>query len=134
MGLKAFMLIVLAIFLAITSNIAARALSQSSTTSLDKGHANEVNDAKFLGIGGLPGSNVLPGAGIPKIGGLPIPKIPEIGGLSSQGLVEGFGGAGHANVVNDAKFPGEGYDGYYPGYGYWGGYPRRGWYGGLPRN
>ncbi|KAM3249840.1 hypothetical protein P3L10_011610 [Capsicum annuum] len=130
MGLKAFMLIVLAIFLAITSKVAARALSQSSTTSLDKGHANEVNDAKFLGIGGLP----VPGVGIPKIGGLPIPKIPGISGLSSQGLGGGFGGAGHVNGVNDAKFPGEGYDGYYPGYGYWGGYPRRGWYGGLPRN
>ncbi|KAF3632515.1 hypothetical protein BC332_06410 [Capsicum chinense] len=134
MGLKAFMLIVLAIFLAITSKVAARALSQSSTTSLDKGHANEVNDAKILGIGGLPGSKVLPGAGIPKIGELSIPKISGIGGLSSQGLGGGFGGAGHANGVNGAKFPGEGYDGYYPGYGYWGGYPRRGWYGGLPRN
>ncbi|KAM3327310.1 hypothetical protein P3S67_002436 [Capsicum chacoense] len=77
MGLKAFMLIVLAIFLATTSKVAARALSQSPTTSLDKGHANG---------------------------------------------------------VNDAKFPGEGYDGYYPGYGYWGGYPRGRWYGGLPRN
>ncbi|PHT39416.1 hypothetical protein CQW23_22989 [Capsicum baccatum] len=128
MGLKAFMLIVLPIFLPITSKVAARALSQSSTTSLDKGHANEVNDAKFLGIGGLSG------AGIRKIGGLPIPKILGIGGLSSQGLGGGFGGAGHANGVNDAKFPGEGYDGYYPGYGYWGGYPRHGWYGGLPRN
>ncbi|KAM3249839.1 hypothetical protein P3L10_011609 [Capsicum annuum] len=47
MGLKSFMLIVLAIFLAITSEVAGRKLSQSSTTSPDKGHANEATDAKF---------------------------------------------------------------------------------------
>ncbi|KAM3249844.1 glycine-rich cell wall structural protein isoform X3 [Capsicum annuum] len=123
MGLKAFMLIVLAIFLAITSEVAARELSQSSTTSPDKGHANEVNDAKFLGIGG-------PGAEIPGIGGLPIPRIPGIGELPRPGSGgESGGGSGYYN-----SYTGEGYGEYYPADGYGGGYRRGGWYGRFPRN
>ncbi|XP_016567349.2 elastin-like isoform X1 [Capsicum annuum] len=153
MGLKSFMLIVLAIFLAITSEVAGRKLSQSSTTSPDKG------------IGGLP----IPR--IPGIGELPRPRIPEIGVLPRSGLGGGFGGIGRANEVNEAKFLGSGgvpgrdglsgaeiskieglpdvvipiiglpipripgIGGYYPGDGYGGGYRRGGLYGGgLPRN
>ncbi|KAM3327302.1 elastin-like isoform X1 [Capsicum chacoense] len=162
MGSKSFMLIVLAIFLATTSEVAGRELSQSSTTSPDKGHAN---DAKFLGIGGLP----IPR--IPGIAELPRPRIPEIGVLPRPGLGGGFGGVGRANEVNEAKFLGSGgvpgrdglsgaeiskieglpdvvipiiglpipripgIGGYYPGDGYGGGYRRGGLYGGgLPRN
>ncbi|KAM3357155.1 elastin-like isoform X1 [Capsicum galapagoense] len=165
MGLKSFILIVLAIFLAITSEVAGMELSQSSTTSPDKGHANEATDAKFLGIGGLP----IPR--IPGIGELPSPRIPEIGVLPRPGLGGGFGGVGRANEVNEAKFLGSGgvpgrdglsgaeiskieglpdvvipiiglpipripgIGGYYPGDGYGGGYRRGGLYGGgLPRN
>ncbi|WMV35670.1 hypothetical protein MTR67_029055, partial [Solanum verrucosum] len=47
-GLKAFLLIVLAIFLVITSKVAARELVQRSLTSLEKGAASEVNEAKSL--------------------------------------------------------------------------------------
>ncbi|XP_055812031.1 uncharacterized protein LOC129881943 [Solanum dulcamara] len=39
MGSKTFLLIVLAIFLVITSEVAARKLAQSSITSLEKGEA-----------------------------------------------------------------------------------------------
>ncbi|KAM3327311.1 glycine-rich cell wall structural protein isoform X3 [Capsicum chacoense] len=133
MGLKAFMLNVLAIFLAITSEVAARELSQSSTTSPDKGHANEVNDAKFLGIGGpgteIPGIGGLPIPRIPGIGELPIPRIPGIGLPRPGSGGESGGGSGYYN-----SYTGEGYGGYYPADGYGGGYRRGGWYGGLPRN
>ncbi|KAH0663173.1 hypothetical protein KY284_028104 [Solanum tuberosum] len=74
MGLKAFLLIVLAIFLVITSKVAARELVQRSLTSLEKGAASEVNEAKSLLIPGIfgGGGNILS----PILGGL----IPGNGG------------------------------------------------------
>ncbi|KAK6781311.1 hypothetical protein RDI58_023495 [Solanum bulbocastanum] len=142
MGSKAFMLIILAIFLVITSEVAARELAQRSTTSLDNEHAN---DAKLLGIGfqgylgdgtgGLPGlGGGLPGlgGGLPEFGGLP-----GFGGLSRLGIGGvgfpwgGYGGGGGYY----GGYPRGGYGEFYPGVGYGGGgYPRGGWYGGLPRN
>ncbi|KAK4732912.1 hypothetical protein R3W88_025900 [Solanum pinnatisectum] len=125
MGSKAFMLIILAIFLVITSEVAARELAQRSTTSLDNEHAN---DAKLLGIGFqgyLDGIGGLPGTGgLPGFGGL----RPRIGGV---GFPWGeYGGGGYYG-----GYPRGGYGGFYPGVGYGGGgYPRGGWYGGLPRN
>ncbi|KAK6781310.1 hypothetical protein RDI58_023494 [Solanum bulbocastanum] len=50
MGSKAFLLIVLAIFLVINSEVAARKLAQSFITSLKKEHTNEENNAKFIGV------------------------------------------------------------------------------------
>ncbi|XP_055812032.1 uncharacterized protein LOC129881944 [Solanum dulcamara] len=141
MGSKAFMLIVLSIFLVITSEVAARELAQRSTTSLDNGHAN---DAKLLGMGF---QGYLGGLGFPRpeIGGLPRPGIgglPETGGFLRPGIRGfpgigvggfpwgGFGGGGGREYYGD--YPRGG--GFYPGGGYGGGYPRGGWYGGLPRN
>ncbi|KAL3329407.1 hypothetical protein AABB24_036478 [Solanum stoloniferum] len=71
MGLKAFLLIVLAILLVITSEVAARKLVQRSITSLEKG---------------LPG---LGGGGLPGIGG---GELPGLGGLSGGGGLPGLGG------------------------------------------
>ncbi|XP_006358777.1 shematrin-like protein 2 [Solanum tuberosum] len=83
MGLKAFLLIVLAILLVITSEVAARKLVQRSITSLEKGTTSEVNDAKFLGLpvggGGLPGIGG-GGGGLPGIGG-DVGGLPGIGGI-----------------------------------------------------
>ncbi|KAK6787936.1 hypothetical protein RDI58_016461 [Solanum bulbocastanum] len=71
MGLKAFLLVVLAIFLVITSEVAARKLVQRSITSLEKGAATEVNEAKTLLLPGFV-EGILGGGGLfPKIGGLP---------------------------------------------------------------
>ena len=129
MGSKAFMIIILAIFLVvITSEVAARELAQRSTTSLDNVHAN---DAKLLGIG-------FPGYLGDAIGGLP-----GIGGLSRSGFGGvgfpwgGYGGGGGYGGDRGyyGGYPRGGYGGFYPGGGYGGGvYPGSGWYGGFPRN
>ncbi|XP_059298130.1 serine/arginine (SR)-type shuttling mRNA binding protein NPL3-like [Lycium ferocissimum] len=125
MGSKAFMVlgIVLAIFLVLTSEVAARELAQSSTTSQDNGQENELNDAKFLDIV-YHGHR---GAGLP-------------GGMGRGGFGGGYGGGRGYN----GGYPRGGYGGYYPGggRGYNGGYPRGGYggyypgggYGGWPRN
>ncbi|XP_060178825.1 dormancy-associated protein 2-like [Lycium barbarum] len=123
MGSKAFMVlgIVLAILLVITSEVAARDLPQSSTTSQDDGPGNELNDAKFLDV-------VLPrqrGVGLPGLGG---PGLP--GGMGGGGFGGGFGGSRGGGY---GGYPRGGYDGYYPGGGY-GGYRGGGWYGGWPLN
>ncbi|KAL3329400.1 hypothetical protein AABB24_036474 [Solanum stoloniferum] len=63
MGLKAFILLilVLAIFAIVTSDVAARELAESSTTTMENTKKsekkNEVNDAKYPGggYGGYPG-------------------------------------------------------------------------------
>ncbi|KAL3329409.1 hypothetical protein AABB24_036479 [Solanum stoloniferum] len=70
MGSKAFLLIVLAIFLVINSEVAARKLGQSFITSLKKEHTNEENNAKFVGvalppIGGMFDSEGVLGIGAP---------------------------------------------------------------------
>ncbi|KAK6781309.1 hypothetical protein RDI58_023493 [Solanum bulbocastanum] len=94
MGLKAFLLIVLAILLVITSEVAARKLVQRSITSLEKGTTSEVNDAKFVGlpVPGLGGGGLLGlGGGVPRIGGGGLPGVGEIaGGLT--GARSGIGG------------------------------------------
>ncbi|KAG5588636.1 hypothetical protein H5410_049070 [Solanum commersonii] len=65
MGLKAFLLIVLAIFLVINSEVAARKLAQSSITSLEKEQTNEENNAKFVRVALPPIGGVLLGIGAP---------------------------------------------------------------------
>ncbi|KAH0637551.1 hypothetical protein KY290_037889 [Solanum tuberosum] len=66
MGSKAFLLIVLAIFLVINSEVAARKLAQSSITSLEKEQTNEENNnAKFLGVALPPIGGVLSEIGAP---------------------------------------------------------------------
>ncbi|XP_060180667.1 uncharacterized protein LOC132610382 [Lycium barbarum] len=124
MGSKAFMVlgIVLAIFLVLTSEVAARELAQSSTTSQDNGQENELNDAKFLDV-------VIHG----HRGGMGR-------GMGRGGFEGGYGGGRGYN----GGYPRGGYGGYYPGggRGHSGGYPRGGYggyypgggYGGWPRN
>ncbi|KAG5567997.1 hypothetical protein H5410_064985 [Solanum commersonii] len=117
MGLKAFILLslVLAIFAIVTSDVAARELAESSTTTMENTKKsekkNEVNDAKYPGggYGGYPGGGY-PGGGRGGYGGYP-------GGGGGRG---GYGG-----------YPGGG-----GGRGGYGGYPGggggRGGYGGYP--
>ncbi|KAH0637550.1 hypothetical protein KY290_037888 [Solanum tuberosum] len=119
MGLKAFLLIVLAILLVITSEVAARKLVQRSITSLEKGTTSEVNDAKFLGLpvggGGLPGIGGGGGGGLPGIGGGGgLPGIvgggglPGIGGGGGGGLPGIGGGGGLPGIVGGGGLPGIG--------------------------
>ncbi|XP_009788211.2 dormancy-associated protein 2-like [Nicotiana sylvestris] len=111
MELNAFILIVLAILLVITSEVAARELAESPTNSMDKAkvfdekndHVNDAKDLEFGGFGGRYGGNS--GGGNSGFGGYP-------GG--------GYGGN---------PFGGSGGFGGYPGGGY-GGFPG----GGFPHN
>ncbi|KAL3360133.1 hypothetical protein AABB24_016567 [Solanum stoloniferum] len=91
MGLKAFILLslVLAIFAIVTSDVAARELAESSTTTMENTKKsekkNEVNDAKYPGggYGGYPGG----GGGRGGYGGYP-------GGGRGRG---GGGGGGYCS-------------------------------------
>ncbi|KAL3329403.1 hypothetical protein AABB24_036474, partial [Solanum stoloniferum] len=97
MGLKAFILLilVLAIFAIVTSDVAARELAESSTTTMENTKKsekkNEVNDAKYPGggYGGYPGGGY-PGGGRGGYGGYP-------GGGGGRGGYGGYpgGGRGH---------------------------------------
>ncbi|XP_009758767.1 dormancy-associated protein 2-like [Nicotiana sylvestris] len=110
MELNPFILIVLAILVVITSEVAARELAESPTNSMDKAKVfdeknDHVNDAKDLEFGGFGG----------RYGG-------GYGGNSGGGN-SGFGG-----------YPGGGYGGISGGgNGGCGGYPGGG-YGGFPHN
>ncbi|KAG5588635.1 hypothetical protein H5410_049069 [Solanum commersonii] len=75
MGLKAFLLIVLAILLVITSEVAARKLVQRSITSSENGIEGGILP-ETLGVGG----GVLPEVGGPSgVGGGSLGDLPVIG-------------------------------------------------------
>ncbi|XP_009610061.1 uncharacterized protein LOC107818395 isoform X1 [Nicotiana tabacum] len=135
MGSKAFMLIVLAILLVITSEVAARELAESTPTTTDNAKVSEkknddVNYSKFLGAG-------FPGVGGGGFGGYPVGRY---GGYPGGGY-GGYPGGGYGGY---GGYPGgRGYYGGYPRGGYggyggygggYGGYPRGGWYGVWPRD
>nr|XP_009788212.1 PREDICTED: glycine-rich RNA-binding, abscisic acid-inducible protein-like isoform X2 [Nicotiana sylvestris] len=115
MELNAFILIVLAILLVITSEVAARELAESPTNSMDKAkvfdekndHVNDAKDLEFGGFGGRYGGGY---------GGNPF------GGSGGFG---GYPGGGYGGN----PFGGSGGFGGYPGGGY-GGFPG----GGFPHN
>ncbi|KAL3360140.1 hypothetical protein AABB24_016571 [Solanum stoloniferum] len=82
MGLKAFLLIVLAIFLVITSEVAARKLLQRSITSSENGGGVLPVVGGLSGVGGglLPNAGGLI-SGLPIVGG-PSGVLPKVGGPS----------------------------------------------------
>ncbi|KAL3329408.1 hypothetical protein AABB24_036478 [Solanum stoloniferum] len=98
MGLKAFLLIVLAILLVITSEVAARKLVQRSITSLEKGLGGGglpgIGGGELPGLGGLSGGGGLPGLG-GLSGGGGLPGVGEIAGALSGigGVLPGVGGS-----------------------------------------
>ncbi|OIT30874.1 PREDICTED: glycine-rich protein 23-like [Nicotiana attenuata] len=131
MELNAFILIVLAILLVITSEVAARELAESPTNSMDKAkvfeekndHVNDVKDFEFGGYGGINGGGDgrNPGGGNGGFGGYPGGGYGGIPGGGNGGFggspVGGYGGIPGGSNGGFGGSPGGG-NGGFPGGGF----------------